>query len=147
MPQSPSGFQIGNILPVVLLKNFVIMKFVNDFCVRESTPIAAGRCPSRLIYSQLMPRPIGSTHGGGRVLTRVNYFLSPDDEQTYNNNGNNNNITRQLQLLRYLQRFFLLSLFWFLSLLLYYYFFFLLFTRSNRTRRRRRNTNRVEPRP
>lgn len=110
MPQSPSGFRIRNILPFKLLK-IVIIKFVNDFCVGESTPIAAGRCPSRLIYSPLMSRPIGSTHGGGRVLTRVNYFLSLVDGQTYNNG--NNNITHQLRLLRYLQRSFSLSLFWF----------------------------------
>jgi len=58
-----------------------------------------------------MSRPIGSTHGGGRVLTRVNYFLSLVDGQTYNNG--NNNITHQLRLLRYLQRSFSLSLFWF----------------------------------
>jgi len=85
-----------------------------------------------------MSRPIGSTHGGGRVLTRVNYFLSLVDGQTYNN-GNNNNITHQLRLLQYLQRSFSLSLFWFFYR---YYYYFFLFACFNRTRRR--STNRVD---
>lgn len=69
-----------------------------------------------------MSRPIGSTHGGGRVLKRVNYFLSLVDGQTYNN-GNNNNITHQLRLLRYLQRSFSLSLFLFFIVIMIFFLF------------------------